>query len=157
VRTEAATIQNSTVDYHSHRPLPTCASTCHLPHCFCGFTIPGNLTPAQTPQLVLLTFDDAVNGLNKDFYKRLFTGRKNPDGCPVRATFFVSHEWTDYGQVQDLYSQGHEMASHTVTHSHPLKRTAEGWAKELLGLAELLVRYAGVQPGDVKGVRAPPS
>jgi hypothetical protein len=33
-------------------------------------------------------------------YEDLFTGeRRNPNGCPIAATFFVSHEWTDYGQV----------------------------------------------------------
>ena len=30
--------------------------------------------------------------------------RKNPNGCPIAATFYVSHEWTDYGLVQSLYS-----------------------------------------------------
>lgn len=66
--------------------------------------------------MVLLTFDDAVNDLNKDHYRDIFdSGRKNPNGCPIRGTFYVSHEWTDYGQVQNLYSKGHEMASHTVT------------------------------------------
>ena len=32
--------------------------------------------------------------------------RKNPNGCPIAATFYVSHEWTDYGLVQSLYSGG---------------------------------------------------
>ncbi len=41
-------------------------------------------------------------------YEDLFTGeRRNPNGCPIAATFFVSHEWTDYGQVSPttLYLQ----------------------------------------------------
>lgn len=70
----------------------------------------------KTPQIVLLTFDDAVNDLNKQLYADLFEkGRKNPNGCPISATFYVSHEWTDYSQVQNLYADGHEMASHTVS------------------------------------------
>ena len=40
-----------------------------------------------------------MNDLNRDFYRRLFKNRTNPDGCNIRATFFVSHEWTDYAQV----------------------------------------------------------
>lgn len=66
--------------------------------------------------MVLITFDDAVNDLNKDYYEELFErGRTNPNGCNISATFYVSHEWTDYGQVQSLYADGHEMASHTVS------------------------------------------
>lgn len=70
----------------------------------------------DTPQLVLLTFDDSVNDLNKDLYRDIFdTGRLNPNGCPIAGTFYVSHEWTDYGQVQNLYAAGHEIASHTIS------------------------------------------
>lgn len=66
--------------------------------------------------MVLLTFDDAVNDINKDIYADIFRPhRRNPNGCPISATFYVSHEWTDYGQVQNLYADGHEMASHTVS------------------------------------------
>lgn len=69
----------------------------------------------EVPQIILLTFDDAVNDLNKEFYREIFNGRLNPNGCPVSATFYVSHEWTDYSQVQNLYADGHELASHTVS------------------------------------------
>lgn len=76
----------------------------------------GDLSVEETPQIVLLTFDDSVNDLNKGLYADLFEkGRTNPNGCPISATFYVSHEWTDYSQVQNLYANGHEMASHTVS------------------------------------------
>lgn len=90
---------------------------CVLPDCRCGGTdIPGGLSVDETPQIVILTFDDAVNDLNHDLYNELFnTGRVNPNGCPILGTFYVSHEWTDYGQVQTLYSNGHEIASHSIT------------------------------------------
>ena len=59
------------------------------------------------PQLVMITFDDSVNDLNRDLYKEIFRDyRLNPNGCPISATFYVSHEWTDYGLVQSLYSGG---------------------------------------------------
>ena len=68
------------------------------------------------PQLVMLTFDDSVNDLNRDLYKEIFQDyRQNPNGCPISATFFVSHEWTDYSQVQNLYANGHEIASHSIS------------------------------------------
>ena len=76
-----------------------CPAHCRLPTCSCGTSVPGGLSPDTVPQFVLLTFDDAVNELNREFYSRLFDGRTNPDGCPVAATMFVSHEWTDYAQV----------------------------------------------------------
>lgn len=76
----------------------------------------GDYLPEEIPQIVLLTFDDSVNDLNKGLYTDLFEkGRKNPNGCPISATFYVSHEWTDYSQVQNLYASGHEIASHTVS------------------------------------------
>ena len=68
---------------------------------------------------------------------------------------YVSHQWTDYSQVQDLYSDGHEIASHTITHPNGKDFTQVDWAKEILGMATMLVRYAGVKPQDIKGFRAP--
>jgi len=103
----------------------------------------------------MLTFDDAVNDLNKEFYAQLFNNRYNPNKCPIKATFYVSHEWTNYAQVQDLYADGHEMASHTVTHSSGASFNDKKWASEVVGLAELMVKYAGVDPADIKGMRAP--
>ena len=124
--------------------------------CYCGGRdIPGGYSPDQIPQFVLLTFDDAVNDLNKQFYEDLFGDRYNPNGCPIKATFYVSHEWTDYAQVQDLYADGHEMASHTVTHSFGTNFNEETWANEVVGEAEMLVRFGGVNPADIKGMRAP--
>jgi peptidoglycan/xylan/chitin deacetylase (PgdA/CDA1 family) len=76
----------------------------------------GGIPADDTPQIVLLTFDDAINDLNRQLYVDLFeNGRKNPNGCPISATFYVSHEWTDYSQVQNMYADGHELASHTIS------------------------------------------
>jgi hypothetical protein len=129
---------------------------CKIPDCYCGGNeIPGGYKPDQIPQFVLLTFDDAVNDLNEAFYEELFGGRFNPNGCPIKSTFYVSHEWTDYSQVQNLYAGGHEIASHTITHSFGTNFNEEKWANEVVGEAELLVRFAGVNPADIKGMRAP--
>ena len=63
-------------------------SYCRLPECFCGGSqIPGGLKKENTPQFVLLTFDDAVNGLNKEFFKDLFHKRLNPNGCPIKVKY----------------------------------------------------------------------
>ena len=50
----------------------SCERNCSLPACFCGRGIPGGLSQHQTPQFVVLSFDDAVNDLNREFYERLF-------------------------------------------------------------------------------------
>jgi len=71
----------------------------------------------QTPQMIIITFDDAVNPDNMNIYTDwLFPkNRTNPNGCPWRATYFISHEYTHYQQVQMLWNQGHEIAVHSIT------------------------------------------
>ncbi|XP_076349905.1 uncharacterized protein LOC143246704 [Tachypleus tridentatus] len=131
-------------------------NTCRFPDCRCGGTdIPENLPVSEVPQVVLLTFDDAVNDLNYDLYKEIFTGRRNPNGCPILGTFYVSHEWTDYGKVQTLYSEGHEMASHSISHSYGEKFSKSSWFKEVQGQREILHLYGGVKMEDIRGMRAP--
>lgn len=66
-------------------------SQCFLPDCFCsrdGTRIPGGIERDQVPQMIMLTFDDAMNQDNWELYNKvLFTGeRKNPNGCPIRVS-----------------------------------------------------------------------
>ena len=99
---------------------------CRLPDCMCGkstiedFTKGAKDKKKKLPQLVVLTFDDSVNDLNRILYEELFDrkNRVNPNGCPILATFYISHEWTDYAQVQNLYADGHEVASHSISHRY---------------------------------------
>ncbi|XP_059055130.1 uncharacterized protein LOC131849147 [Achroia grisella] len=130
---------------------------CLLPDCYCGGKeIPGDMPMETVPQIVLLTFDDSVNDLNKGLYSDLFEkGRVNPNGCPISATFYVSHEWTDYSQVQNLYAAGHEMASHTISHSFGEQFSQKKWNREVGGQREILAAYGGVKLEDVRGMRAP--
>ncbi|XP_065219258.1 uncharacterized protein Cda5 [Planococcus citri] len=130
---------------------------CLLPDCSCGGKdIPGDLRVEDTPQLVLLTFDDSVNELNRGLYTDLFEkGRTNPNGCPISATFYVSHEWTDYSMVQNLYAAGHEIASHSVSHSFGEQFSQRKWTKEIVGQREILSAYGGVKQEDIRGMRAP--
>lgn len=99
---------------------PSCVpSLCKLPDCFCsedGTQIPGNLSPKETPQMVILAFSGALNVLNAEPFGYLLNEtRMNPNGCPIKATFFVPHEYASYYYVQKLYGQGHEIAMQTVT------------------------------------------
>ena len=76
---------------------------------------PNNLRAEEIPQLVFLTFDDAVRDYKMVYYDRIFQGRYNPNGCPIGLTYYVCHDRTDYTLVNQLYNEGHEIASHTVT------------------------------------------
>lgn len=80
---------------------------------FLGKEIPSNLTVSETPQMILLTFEDEVN---YDVLKQILTEkRKNPNGCPIRATLFVDHKNNNYQQIQKLWNEGHEIAVHSIT------------------------------------------
>ena len=96
---------------------------CKLPDCHCskdGTQIPGHLEPQSVPQMILLSFDDAINFENWELFSQvLFKGnRRNPNGCPIKATFFVSHPFTNYQYVQKFWNDGHEIAVHSVTYVH---------------------------------------
>uniref|UniRef100_T1JDN2 NodB homology domain-containing protein n=1 Tax=Strigamia maritima TaxID=126957 RepID=T1JDN2_STRMM len=138
--------------------LPCNADVCRLPNCFCGSNtlIPGDLSANEVPQLVLLTFDDDVNEVNWNVYKKiLYTGRQNPNGCPVQATFYVSHEWTDYSKVNTLYLDGHEIASHSISHPDGASYTKQQWKDEIQGQREILSFMGGVPIQQIQGMRAP--
>ncbi len=70
----------------------------------------------EIPQFVMLTYDDAVTVANYPTYSQLFHRRNKHNGCPIGATFFLSHENTNYRLVHELHRRGHEIASHSVTY-----------------------------------------
>lgn len=51
--------------------------------------------------MIMLTFDGAVNLNNFELYKKVFNEKiKNPNGCPIRGTFFLSHEYRYDNSIQ---------------------------------------------------------
>ena len=63
----------------------------------------GDLPSESVPQMITITFDDAVNNNNIELYNEIFNGkRKNPNGCQIKATFFLSHKYANYSAVQVL-------------------------------------------------------
>ena len=145
--------------------------------------IPGNLKPEETPQIVILTFDDAVNNENWEIYERIFApNRTNPNGCPISTTFFLSHEYTNYRHVQKLWNDGHEIGIHSITyvffkdkfkddnkiipinfifsHRQPelwwtFNATMEDWFDEFAGMANIINRFAGIPLDELRGTRVP--
>lgn len=120
---------------------------------------PGGLLPENTPQLILITFDDAVNAVNYDNILKV-TGHKNRDGSPMAMTFYVSTDYTDYYLVHRLHAAGHEIAVHTMTHStgniyKGPDTSFDTWIREIEGCREALTRYAGIPRDQIIGFRTP--
>ena len=139
-----------------------CSSqNCKLPNCFCaGRQGPLQLQTQDIPQMVVFTFDDALNEENYPFYTRLFrSGRNNPNGCPIAATFFVSHDWTNYDYVRELYIDGHEIASHSITHKMPQswwsRASYAELKEELEGQRKNIVHHAKIPKNQIRGIRVP--
>jgi len=136
---------------------------CRLPNCFCsvsGREIPGGLDPDRTPQMIMITFDDALNNNNFEVLDQLLDGSlRNPNGCDIKATFFVSHRYNNYSMVQEWHRRGHEMASHSITHNSEEKYwdngTLENWAAEIGGGRDMLVKWGNVPAEEIYGSRAP--
>ncbi|KFM73579.1 hypothetical protein X975_04617, partial [Stegodyphus mimosarum] len=155
------TTEPTTVDPEA---VPPCdSSSCRLPDCFCsedGTRIPGNLRPQDTPQMIILAFSGALNILNAEPFGYLLNEtRLNPNGCPIRATFFVPHEYTSYYYVQKLYGQGHEIAMQTISNRQPEEfwpqASYNDWVEEVIGMRDILHNFANVSDGDLLGMRAP--
>ncbi|CAH1795761.1 unnamed protein product [Owenia fusiformis] len=144
------------------KPINLCNSdNCKLPYCNCaGTKIPGKLSRKETPQMVMFTFDDAVNAQVWGHFKKLFhPSRKNPNGCPISITLFVSHNYTDYCMVNRMWALGHEIASHSITHRVPTdwwsNAEYEDWEFEIWGQKNNLMRDAKVPIKEIQGMRSP--
>merc|ERR1712243_88157 len=138
---------------------PCSEKYCQLPECFCsGIKVPKDLPAETIPQFVMLTFDDSINPNVAEFYDKLFKDRKNPNGCPIRGTFYVTHEWNDYWLTKKLYSEGHEIADHSITHETTKafkEADIDRWTKEICGMKKVLEIFGQIRAEDVKGFRAP--
>jgi len=142
-------------------PAPLCQPwICKAPECRCASTNPGVSFPKeQIPQLVMLTFDDAVTALITDQVSGIIDNLKNPDGCEVQATFYVSHEYTDYHRVHELWAKGHEIALHSISHSPYITYwrniTEEQMLKEFSDQRDMMAHFAKINKDDIKGMRVP--
>ena len=56
--------------------------------------------------MIIFTMDGGINVNNLQIYKDVFDGVKNPNGCPVKTTFYVSGDNTDYTMVQERFRKG---------------------------------------------------
>ncbi|KAF9236840.1 hypothetical protein BU15DRAFT_88965 [Melanogaster broomeanus] len=124
--------------------------TCKLPSCNCASTNPpGGLSPSEVPQFIVYSADDAVQSYTLDSVNQFLAHRTNPNGCPIKMTYFTSLSYTNYTLVTDWYVAGNEIADHTMTHvgSPP--------AEEINGNLIALNALAGIPLDAIKGFRAP--
>ncbi|XP_035454652.2 chitin deacetylase 8 [Spodoptera frugiperda] len=133
---------------------------CKLPTCRCSSqAIPGGLAPRDTPQFVTVTFDDGVNVNNIMTYRDILYNRVNTNGCPAGATFYVSHEYTNYVLVNELYNRGFEIALHSITHQTPQtywqEATYDDIKKEIADQRVQMAHFANIPLDSIKGVRLP--
>ena len=139
---------------------PCNENQCQLPFCYCsrdGDIGPLDEEPQYLPQLMMLTFDGAVNLNNFPKYKTLL-GMKHGNGsnaCPIRGTFFVKNDYNDYSMIQELYYLGNEMAVEGVTGRSLQYENLTIWKEELEGMRDLLEKLANVPAKDILGIRAP--
>ncbi|KAI9178851.1 hypothetical protein H9P43_005513 [Blastocladiella emersonii ATCC 22665] len=124
-------------------------AACTLPNCQCASTSPpGGLAASEVPQFVTLTIDDAVNAVVYDLPLQAMRGIRGSDGCPIKATYYVSAQWTDYHSLQTLHGLGHEIAGHTFSHSFPT-------VKEISAMREATEAFGGIPQSSIRGFRAP--
>lgn len=103
--------------------------------------------------MVFFTFDDAITPQVAGFYRQLFdSSRRNPNGCPVSMTLFISHSNTVYSLVREFYQKGMEIASHSVSHAHPNTQT---FKSEAMKQKQNLARMARIPHTRISGWRSP--
>lgn len=139
-----------------------CPRVCTLPSCHCASAEPpAGLSRAETPQFVLVTFDDAIQDrLEDQAINLMFDGVRNPGGRPVHRTYFAQALYTSVARTRQLVAAGHEIANHTHDHmrgdqAFSARATEAEWVKELDDLERFMTDTVGVARGSVVGFRAP--
>ncbi|XP_075168298.1 chitin deacetylase-like 9 [Haematobia irritans] len=136
---------------------------CEPPNCRCSaMSLPKTDFKGhekEIPQLITVTFDDAVTALNYAQYQELFADLLNPDHCEAKACFYVSHEYTDYSKVNALYNEGHEIALHSITHGagtdYWRNADVDLLMREFGQQIDMLERFAKIDRRHIRGMRLP--
>ncbi|VDM97604.1 unnamed protein product [Thelazia callipaeda] len=121
-----------------------------------GLEIPNGLLPSEVPQMILLTFEGPIIDQTFLLYKSLFGGiYRNPNGCPITSTFFISNKWNNYDHTQWLMDFGHEIAVNSVSYENLDNATVTRWEEEIVGMRSALQHFSHAKASDILGVRAP--
>ncbi|XP_018026195.1 chitin deacetylase 1 [Hyalella azteca] len=132
--------------------------------CFCsvdGSRIPDDLPPAQTPQMIMITFTGSVSEESFKVYQEIFgksiTNKGND--CTPKATFFVSHVFSNYSAIQELHRQGHEIAVSSITNNadknYWSSLSVADFEAEFDGGRLIAETFANISQGEILGLRVP--
>lgn len=135
-----------------------CTNPCVAPDCVCAsLQPPGDLAAEETPQIILLTFDDNVSTNDGSYQvaQQVLTNHFNPNGTPIQATFYVKTGDSDYRAVQQMYAQGHEIAMHSMTHTTTTNTDIDTWRREIFGARKAISDLAQIPLEKIVGFRAP--
>jgi hypothetical protein len=116
---------------------------------------PGGLTHAETPQFILVTFDDGITSFAESFIQPIVKDLRNPDGRMSPVTYFITKVNTDPALARQRYLEGNELANHTATHLTGPETTLEEWRQELSDVNRFLVNDVGLPSNAIAGFRAP--
>lgn len=111
--------------------------------------------------MILVTFTGAVNEDAVNVYRDIFkeTTKNKGHDCTAKATFFVSHGFSNYSAVQELSRLGHEIAVSSITNNidknYWSSLTAEEYEAEFDGARLIIEKYANITQGDIIGMRVP--
>jgi len=132
------------------------ATNCAAPSCLCASnSAPGGLAPADTPQFILITHDDAINPFSNKVMRSITDVHTNPNGCNVPATWYTLEEGSECATAKKLWEENHEIALHTVNHT-PLSLGYKGdMVKEMLDVRTWLNQTCGIPMDDILGYRTP--
>ncbi len=133
----------------------TCLNTGPDSHC-ASPEAPGGLQTNETPQFIVITFDDALHQPAFDYTEKLLGyGHQNPNGAPIPATYFISTEYTDFHIVQRRYAQGCEIGVHTMSHTTSTNTDYDTWLAEITGCKQTISDLANIPLDEIVGFRAP--
>ncbi len=132
-------------------------SPCRLPGCLApDQSPPGGLKVAETPQIIVVTFDDAIQDrLETRSINPWWGSVVNPGGREAHRTYFAQALYTQPTVARKLYLAGHEIANHTHDHNTSTATTEAEWTRQIDGLTRFMRDTVGVNPSDIVGFRTP--
>ncbi|PRW57176.1 Lipoyl mitochondrial [Chlorella sorokiniana] len=107
--------------------------------------------PPSNPPCV--QHDDAIKDGTASAMSSLTSG-KSANGCPVVATMFVLVDGTNWGDCQDMYSQGYEIGVHSTQHKSFLNMTKDEIREQIVGGRSKIADRCGTSQGAIVGHRS---
>jgi hypothetical protein len=155
--------------------MPSACLPEHTDNLAASINPPGGLAANRVPQFVMFGFDDNAYADGMHWVvDSMFAGKKNNDGSPARATFFLigGAATTDNGGVfnpaggqteQDLidswknaYAAGHEIGNHTWDHADGGdSRTPADWQIEIQKSNDFIKSALAIDQCQLVGWRFP--